>query len=116
MARPYTCRWFGSSQMVQAMEYEPQALARLRQRTAHWSARLSLTPRAVRIQTMRRKWGSCSTAGTITLSADLVAQEEVVQDIVIVHELLHLRVQNHGPLFRALMTAHVPNWRTLETR
>ena len=28
-----------------------------------------------------------------------------------VHELLHLRVRNHGKLFRALMSAHVPGWR-----
>jgi len=116
MMRPHTCRWFGSSQMGQAMEYEPQALTRLRQRIAHWSVRLSLRPRAVRIQTMRRKWGSCSTAGTVTLAADLAAQEEVVQDIVIVHELLHLRIRNHGPVFRALMSAHVPHWRTVAPR
>jgi len=40
---------------------------------------------------MTRKWGSCSTAGTITLAADLVEQEPEFQDFVIVHELLHLR-------------------------
>ena len=33
------------------------------------------------------------------------------QDFVIVHELLHFRVPNHGRLFKALMTAHVPGWR-----
>jgi len=60
---------------------------------------------------MTRKWGSCSTAGIVTLAEDLADQEECFQDFVIVHELLHLRVPNHGRLFKALMTAHVPNWR-----
>ncbi|MEX2535176.1 MAG: M48 family metallopeptidase [Trueperaceae bacterium] len=36
------------------------------------------------------------------------------QDFVIAHELLHLRVPNHGKLFKALMTAHVPGWKKHE--
>jgi predicted metal-dependent hydrolase len=32
-----------------------------------------------------------------------------------VHELLHLKVPNHGRLFKALMTAHVPKWRAMDT-
>ena len=59
---------------------------------------------------MTRKWGSCSTSGTITLATDLSQQEVGFQDFVGVHELLHLRVPNHGKLFKALMNTHVPNW------
>jgi hypothetical protein len=39
--------------------------------------------------------------------------EEAFQDFVIAHELLHLRVPNHGRLFKALLTTHIPNWRKL---
>ena len=58
-----------------------------------------------------RKWGSCSTAGIVTLAIDLADQEPAFRDFVIAHELLHLRVPNHGKLFKALMTLHVPGWR-----
>ena len=68
-------------------------------------------PRVIRVQDMRRKWGSCSSAGTVTLASDLVDQEPRFQDFVIAHELLHLRVRNHGRLFKALMSVHVPDWR-----
>jgi predicted metal-dependent hydrolase len=61
---------------------------------------------------MSQKWGSCSTAGTITLASDLDDESPQFQDFVIVHELLHMKVRNHGRLFKALMTAHVPSWRT----
>lgn len=44
---------------------------------------------------------------------DLIDQEAGFQDFVIVHELLHLRVRNHGRLFKALMSVHVPGWRHL---
>lgn len=65
---------------------------------------------------MTRKWGSCSTAGNVTLAADLAEQPTGFQDFVIVHELLHLRVPNHGKLFKALMTAYVPDWREHDLR
>ena len=60
---------------------------------------------------MIRKWGSCSTSGIITLAIDLAEQEPGFQDVVIVHELLRLRVPNHGKLFKALMPVHVPAWK-----
>jgi predicted metal-dependent hydrolase len=85
--------------------------SQLRQRVDYWSRRLKAEPRIVRIQRMTRKWGSCSTKGIITLADDLADQESGFRDFVIAHELLHLRVPNHGRLFKALMSAHVPDWR-----
>mgnify|MGYP001770133261 CR=1 FL=1 len=70
----------------------------------------------IRVQRMTRKWGSCSSAVTITLAIDLVEQSEDFQDFVIAHELLHLKVPNHGRLFKALMTTHVPDWRSQDVR
>jgi predicted metal-dependent hydrolase len=86
----------------------------LRQRVDAWASKLKVTPRLVRVQRMTRKWGSCSTRGTITLATDLIEQDRHFQDFVVVHELLHLRVPNHGRLFKALMTAHVPDWRSFD--
>ena len=56
---------------------------------------------------MSRKWASCSTRGRVTFANDLLAQPEEFRREVIVHELLHLKVPNHGPLFRALLLAHL---------
>ena len=83
----------------------------LRQRVEYWAERLHVTTPRVQVRDMTRKWGSCSTAGTIPLATDLGNQDAGFQDFVIAHELLHLRVPNHGKLFKALMTAHVPDWR-----
>lgn len=87
----------------------------LRRRALAWAVKLRVNPRVVRVQEMRRKWGSCSATGTVTLAADLVSQGERFQDFVIVHELLHLRFSRHGRVFKALMSAHVPGWREFET-
>jgi len=83
----------------------------LRRRAQAWAVRMRVQPRVIRVQEMRRKWGSCSSAGTVTFALDLVGEKPGFQDFVIVHELLHLRVPTHGRLFRALMTAYVPGWR-----
>lgn len=85
--------------------------ARLRCRVAEWAARLRVQPKIVRVCQMKRKWGSCSTGGVVTLAADLVRKPVGFQDFVIAHELLHLRVRNHGKLFRALLAVHIPGWR-----
>ena len=88
----------------------------IRGRVEYWAQRLSVQPRLVRVQRMTRKWGSCSTSGIVTLAADLADQDSGFQDFVIAHELLHLRVPNHGKLFKALMTAHIPDWRRHDLR
>ncbi|MGH7710525.1 MAG: M48 metallopeptidase family protein [Gemmatimonadaceae bacterium] len=84
---------------------------RLRKRVDHWALRLKVSPRSVRIQPMVHKWGSCSSNGTITLSVALLRRSREFQDFVIVHELLHLRIRNHGRLFKAVMSVHVPSWK-----
>ena len=84
----------------------------IRERVEAWARRLNVRPRLVRVRRMTRKWGSCSTSGVLTLAADLVGHEPGFQDFIIAHELLHLRVPNHGRLFKALMTVHVPDWKT----
>lgn len=88
----------------------------LRRRALAWALKLKVSPRVIRVQAMRRKWGSCSSTGIITLASDLLDQTARFQDYVIVHELLHLRYTTHGRVFKALMSAHVPGWRAMEAR
>ncbi|MDQ7247281.1 M48 metallopeptidase family protein [Dongia sedimenti] len=86
----------------------------LKQRVVAWAVKLRVNPKIVRVQQMTRKWGSCSTTGIVTLAYDLSERNATFQDFVIVHELLHLRLPNHGRLFKALMSIYVPKWRAYE--
>lgn len=108
MSLPLSSPFFWTAIKMRTLENDR---AQLRQRVDYWSRRLKAEPRIVRIQRMTRKWGSCSTKGIITLAHDLADQESGFRDFVIAHELLHLRVPNHGRLFKALMSAHIPDWR-----
>lgn len=75
-----------------------------------WAERLDVHPAEVRLTGMNRKWASCSTRGRVTFATDLLAQPEPFRREVILHELLHLKVPNHGPLFRALLSAHLSSY------
>jgi predicted metal-dependent hydrolase len=65
---------------------------------------------------MRRKWASCSTAGTLSFNDELISMERELGDYVIVHELLHFSVPKHGKLWKSLMRVHVGDYERLENR
>jgi len=74
------------------------------------------TPPPVRLQAMKRQWGSCSPTGRLTLNPHLIKAPRECTDYVIVHELCHLRAHNHGPRFHRLLEAYMPGWRPVKAR
>jgi len=72
-----------------------------------WAKKMNLEPREIHVRPMTMKWGSCSTAGRATFDLDLLGQHYEFRKEVIVHELLHLKVPNHGKLFKALLRAYL---------
>ena len=75
-----------------------------------------MTACALSVRPMRRKWASCSTAGNLNFNRDLLALDREVADYVIVHELLHFSVPNHGKLWKSLMRAHLGDYEKMEQR
>lgn len=82
-----------------------------KERISAWAVKVRVQPKQVRLQTMTRKWASCSTEGRVSFSLDLLQEPSSFQDYVIVHELIHLKVPNHGKLFASLLAAHLPNYK-----
>ena len=96
---------------MKAFLYPEQELKR---RALNWALQLKVNPTTLRFEYLKDKWGCCSPSGEVTFALDLVEMDERFQDYVIVHELLHLRVPSHGKRFKALLSAHMPDWRELE--
>ncbi len=70
-------------------------------------------PLNLQLRRMKRSWGTCSTAGMITLNPLLMKAPPQYVDYVIAHELCHLREHNHGPAFYRLLDRLMPNWEIL---
>jgi len=73
-----------------------------------WVGKIKTQPVHIRIQRMTRKWASCSPHGRISFNSELLTQPRHFQEFVIVHELIHIKVPNHGKLFKSLVKAYLP--------
>ena len=72
-----------------------------------WAKRIGVEPREVHLRPMRRKWASCSSNGRLTFNTALLGETASFRREVIAHELLHLKIPNHGKVFKALLKARL---------
>ncbi|WP_341667491.1 M48 family metallopeptidase [Alcaligenes sp. SDU_A2] len=90
----------------------------LQQQAAHWFAQrlehyqqmAGLNARRLRLAAPAKRWGSCSSDGTIMLNWRLIHFEPAIIDYVVAHEVAHLQEMNHGPRFWALVEALYPDF------
>jgi len=75
-----------------------------------WAQKINVSPKEIHLRLMKNKWASLSESGRLTFNAELLDMERRFCNYVIVHELLHMKVPNHGKLFKSLMFAFLPDW------
>ncbi|MCX6326955.1 MAG: SprT family zinc-dependent metalloprotease [Bacteroidia bacterium] len=68
-------------------------------------------PTGLVIRTMKRRWGSCSNKGIITLSTELIKLPDLFIEYVILHELCHLKHHNHGKEYYRLLSEVFPDYK-----
>jgi len=76
----------------------------------HWAAKMSVKTSEIHIREMTTKWASISSKGRLTLSTDMLKLPKELGEYIIVHELVHLLVPNHGNVFKRFMLAYLPDW------
>jgi predicted metal-dependent hydrolase len=66
---------------------------------------------------MTNKWASYTKRNDLLLfNTELLELDKKIGDYVIVHELLHFRVPNHGKLWKSLMAAHLGDYTEEENK
>ena len=78
-------------------------------KVAHWSAVMDVKPTGWKITTARKRYGSCSGKNSLCFSCYLMRCPEEAIDLVVVHELCHIKEKNHGPRFYALLAQYLPD-------
>jgi predicted metal-dependent hydrolase len=76
-------------------------------------SRFGFRPAGFAIRSMKRRWGSCSSKGKITLSTELIKVPERWTEYVILHELCHLIHHNHGQKYYELLSEVCPEWKNI---
>lgn len=71
---------------------------------------------SIKLMTMKKQWGSCSTKGNLILNPHLVKAPKECIDYVILHELCHIAEHNHSEHFWRLLTQVMPNWKEVKAR
>lgn len=88
-----------------------RARAVLPEKIAYWSEKMGVTPTGFKVTTARKRYGSCNARNSLCFSCFLLACPESAVELVVVHELCHIREKNHGPRFYALLEQYLPDWR-----
>ena len=81
-----------------------------------FAGKMDIEVKALAIRPMKNKWASCSTDGNLNFNKELLSMDKEIGDYVIVHELLHFNVPNHGKLWKSLMTAYLGDYGKIEKK
>ena len=74
--------------------------------------RMGVTFQSVEISSARTRWGSCSQENAIRYSFRLLYAPKEVIEYVVVHELAHVKHNNHSPAFWREVGNYVPDYKT----
>ena len=97
--------------------YRREASRLLPEIVALWQAKVSSKkPAQVLIRNQRKRWGSCSSDGSIRLNWRIIMAEPALIDYVVVHELAHLAVMDHSPRFWKQVERTLPDYRARRKR
>ncbi len=87
-----------------------------KERVYFWADKLEIEVRYLYLRPMKNKWASCSTSGNLNFNIELLDMEKEIGDYVIVHELLHFRIPNHGKLWKSMMKAYLGEYDVIENK
>jgi hypothetical protein len=72
---------------------------------------LGVMPSRITLRDTASRWGSCSSARSLSFSWRLIFAPDYVREYVVAHEVAHLKEMNHGPRFWAHVDVLTPDAR-----
>ncbi len=109
VALPAEPLWLSDAERIQAETCLTQLFEQCWQHCLHWP----YSKPQLRLKEMKSRWGSYSPRShSITLNTFLIKAPTACIVDVIMHELCHLKHQNHGKRFHRLLEKMAPGWRS----
>ena len=91
--------------------YKKLAKQNLNEKVHRFAEQLSVQPLAVKVNSAKTRWGSCSAKKSLNFSWRLIMADDGVIDYVVVHELAHLIELNHSKRFWAVILSILPDYK-----
>lgn len=79
------------------------------ERLEYLAALTGLRPQSIKLGRAKTRFGSCSSNGNINISCFVLLYPRAAQELVLVHELCHLRHMDHSKAFYRLLGAILPD-------
>ncbi|MCL1791293.1 MAG: M48 family metallopeptidase [Peptococcaceae bacterium] len=91
--------------------YQKSALKILDELTKYYSKLMDIPYKPIKIKNQRTRWGSCSNSGNINLNWHIIMAPNQVIAYVVIHELAHLKFEDHSREFWALVAKSMPDYK-----
>jgi predicted metal-dependent hydrolase len=91
--------------------YKREAQETIPERMDHYSQKLHLYPKAIRITSAQFRWGSCSRDNRLSFSWRVIMAPLSIVDYVLLHELAHIKEKNHSRSFWGYLESILPDYK-----
>lgn len=90
-------------------EMKEKAKEVIPERVDYYSKIMGVKPNGIKITSATTRWGSCSMENNLCFSFRLMQYPIEFIDYIVVHELAHIRVKNHGAPFYKEVEKYMPD-------
>lgn len=85
----------------------------LPEKVEYFSVIMGVKPTAVKINSARTRYGSCSGRNSLNFSLFLMDKDDEFIDYVVVHELAHIKHHNHSKAFYEFVEKFIPDYKNI---
>lgn len=90
--------------------YKEKGLPKIIERVIYYKTKMGLEPKQIRIMDLKNRWASCSVSGNINFHWKCIMAPLSVIDYIVVHELAHLKHNNHTSAFWNEIDKVIPDY------
>ena len=87
-----------------------KGLAKIQERVERYENRLAVKASNIKIMELKNRWASCSSKGNLNFHWKCILLPLDVLSYVIVHELVHLKIDNHTKAFWNEVDKLIPDY------
>lgn len=96
--------------------YKQKAEEKIIPLTKKWTKTMELIPEYISFRNSKTRWGSCSSTNRISFNYNLIKISSSLIEYVVIHELAHIKYQDHSKEFWKLIKKYLSDYKTKEEK